>query len=139
VPDLFPGNFVETVEDLRRRVEELEALLNARKPLTSASQGWRMANMTIPSVSAGEIHVGSNDDALFVQTSSGTTRLPAVPGAAPTYPGSFSSPATVSGTVQDTHYNQLRADVVAHLHGPLRDLIEKGRTTGGGSGLWLPS
>jgi hypothetical protein len=137
VPDLFPGNFVETVEDLRRRVEELEALLTARKPLTSASQGWRLPDMTVPTVGPGEIHFGSNGGEPFFQTESGTKRLPTLPGAAPAYPGSFSSPATVSGTVQDTHYNQLRADVVTHLHGPLRDLIEKGRVTGG-SGLWSP-
>ncbi|MBF8194395.1 hypothetical protein ITP53_53815 [Nonomuraea sp. K274] len=55
-----------------------------------------------------------------------------VPGVAPTYPGSFSSPATVSGTVEPVHYNALRADIVAQLHGPLREVIQSGR----GSGLW---
>jgi hypothetical protein len=137
VPDVYPGDAAARIRQLEKDVEELKALLRQRPATTSASLGWRMANMSIPSVGPGEIQIGSNDGELYVQTESGTKRLPSLPGAAPDYPGSFSSPATVSGTVQDTHYNLLRSDVVNQLFNPLRDLIEKGRVTGG-SGLWNP-
>lgn len=135
--DKFSGNLADEVAQLRAELNELKALVRQRPALTSASQGWRMSDMSIPSVGPGEIQIGSNAGELFVQTENGTQRLPTlnVPGAAPTYPSSFSSPATVSGTVQDTHYNLLRADVVNQLFGPLRDLIEKGRA----SGLWSSS
>ena len=140
MPDVFPSDPMQRIRQLERDVEELKALLKQRQPLTTASQGWKMTDMSIPTVGPGEIQIGSNAGELFVATENGTQRLPTlnVPGAAPDYPGSFTSPATVSGTVLDVHYNALRADVVAQLHGPLRDLIEKGRTTTG-SGLWLPS
>lgn len=55
-----------------------------------------------------------------------------VPVARPTYPASFSSPATVSGTVQDVHYNQLRKDVVDQVFTPLRTVILAGDSIG----LW---
>jgi len=126
VPDLFPGNFVETVEDLRRRVEELEALLNARKPLTSASQGWRMADMSIPTVGPGEIQIGSNNGELFVATESGVRTLPASNVApAPTWPESFSS-TTIGANPNAAQYNALRADCVM-LHTSLRSVIVSGR------------
>lgn len=135
--DKFSGNLADEVAQLRAELNELKALVRQRPALTTASQGWKMTDMTIPSVGPGEIQIGSNGGDLFVATDSGTKRIPDLntPGAAPTYPASFSSPATVSGTVQDTHYNLLRADVVNQLFNPLRDLIEKGRT----SGLWLSS
>lgn len=138
--DKFSGNLADEVAQLRAEVDELKALVRQRPALTTASQGWKMTDMSIPSVGPGEIQIGSNGGELFVATENGTQRLPTlnVPGAAPDYPGSFLSPATVSGTVEPAHYNALRKDVVDQLHGPLRDLIEKGRTTTG-SGLWLPS
>ena len=126
MPDLFPGNVVETVEDLRRRVEELEALLNARKPLTSASQGWRMADMSIPTVGPGEIQIGSNNGELFVATENGVRTLPASNVApAPTWPGSFTSD-NIGGTPNAAQYNALRADCVM-LHTSLRSVIVSGR------------
>jgi hypothetical protein len=126
VPDLFPGNFVETVEDLRRRVEELEALLNARKPLTSASQGWRMANMSIPTVGPGEIQIGSSGGEFFVATENGVRTLPASNvAAAPTWPGSFTS-ENVGSAPNAAQYNALRADAVM-LHTSLRSVIVSGR------------
>lgn len=55
-----------------------------------------------------------------------------VPVARPTYPASFSSPATVSGTVLPEHYNSLRADIVAQTFTPLRTVILAGDSIG----LW---
>lgn len=135
--DKFSGNIADEVSRLRAEINELKALVRQRSALTTASEGWRMKDMSIPNVGPGEIQIGSNGGELFVATDSGVKRIPdlALPGAAPTYPASFSSPATVSGTVQDTHYNLLRSDIVNQLFNPLRDLIEKGRA----SGLWLSS
>lgn len=130
----YADDLFEQIRQLTARVALLEAQLKQRPALTAASQGWRMTEMAIPTVDDGEIHIGANDGELFVTTSSGTKRLNQVnvPGVRPTYPASFSSPATVSGTVQDTHYNALRADVVNQLFNPLRELINSGDDIG----LW---
>jgi hypothetical protein len=135
--DKFSGDLADEVARLRAEVKELREMVRARPATTSASLGWRMADMGIPTVGPGEIQIGSNGGDLFVATESGTKRLPNLPGAAPDYPGSFTSPATIGSDPTAANYNALRADIVTHLHGPLRDLIEKGRVTGG-SGLWLP-
>lgn len=134
--DKFSGNLADEVSRLRAEVNELRALVRQRQPLTQASQGWRMSDMSIPSVGPGEIQIGSNNGELFVATESGTQRLNQleVPGTTPTYPASFSSPATVSGTVQDTHYNLLRADVVAQTFTPLREVINSLAAVG----IWAP-
>ncbi|MEU6725456.1 hypothetical protein ABZ917_17250 [Nonomuraea wenchangensis] len=134
--DKFPGDLADEVARLRAEVNELRALVRQRAPLTTASQGWRMTDMAIPSVGPGEVRIGSNNGEFFVQTESGTQRLNQlnVPVTTPTYPASFSSPATVSGTVQDTHYNLLRADVVNQTFTPLREVINRLAT----AGIWLP-
>ncbi|SET47906.1 hypothetical protein [Nonomuraea wenchangensis] len=132
--DKFPGDLADEVARLRAEVNELRALVRQRAPLTTASQGWRMADMAIPSVGPGEIQIGSNGGELFVATSSGTQRLNQlnVPVATPPYPASFTSPATIGGTPTAQNYNDLRADVVNQLFTPLRDVINKGATIG----LW---
>lgn len=50
------------------------------------------------------------------------------------WPGSFTSPATVSGTVPDTAYNALRADIVSELHTTVRALLNAGYAAG-----WWPN
>jgi hypothetical protein len=132
--DKFSGDLADEVARLRAEVKELRELVRSRPATTSASLGWRMANMSIPSVGPGEIQIGSNDGELFVQTESGTKRLPPLPGAAPTYPGSFTSPATIGGTPTAQNYNELRADVVNQLFNPLREVINRGDDIG----LWTP-
>jgi hypothetical protein len=130
--DKFPGDLTDEVARLRAEVAELKALLKTRPALTTASQGWRMTDMTIPSVGAGEIHIGSNDGEFYVRTADETKRLNQlnVPVTTPTYPASFSSPATVSGTVLPEHYNLLRADVVAQTFNILREVINRLATVG---------
>lgn len=131
--DKFPGDLTDEVARLRAEVNELKALLKSRPALTGASQGWRMANMTIPSVSAGEIHIGANDDDFYVSTSDGTKRIStiAAPGTRPDYPTSFDSPATIGGTPTAQNYNDLRADA-AMLQVCVRSVIDEGATIG----LW---
>ncbi|MGI5274902.1 hypothetical protein ACQEUU_37615 [Nonomuraea sp. CA-218870] len=134
--DKFSGNIADDVAKLRAEVNELRALVRQRQPLTTASQGWKMTDMAIPSVGPGEIQIGSNGGELFVATESGTQRLNQlnVPVATPPYPASFNSPATIGSNPTAQNYNDLRADVVNQLFNPLRDVINKLAT----AGVWAP-
>jgi hypothetical protein len=109
--DKFPGDLTDEVARLRAEINELKALLKSRPALTQASQGWRMANMTIPAVGAGEIHVGANGDDFYAATSSGVKRIlsPAAPIA---NQANFTS-SDISSTPTAAQYNALRADAVA--------------------------
>ncbi|MEU6710017.1 hypothetical protein ABZ897_00945 [Nonomuraea sp. NPDC046802] len=78
MPDRFPDDLFEQIRQLTARVDQLEAQLQQRPGVTKASQGWRMADMTIPSVGSGEIHIGSNGGDFFVSTTSGTKSIPGV-------------------------------------------------------------
>ncbi|MGA4989856.1 hypothetical protein [Nonomuraea bangladeshensis] len=132
--DRYPDDLFAVIRELTARVEQLEAQLRQRAPLTTASQGWKMTDMAIPSVGPGEIQIGSNGGELFVATESGTKRLNQlnVPVATPPYPASFTSPATIGSAPTAQNYNDLRADVVNQLFTPLRDVINKGASIG----LW---
>jgi hypothetical protein len=77
MPDVYPGNLVSDIRDLRERVESLEALLSARQPITAASKGWLMSEMAIPSVSAGQVQIGCNDGRFFARDADGIRRIPA--------------------------------------------------------------
>lgn len=133
--DKYPSDLLAEIRQLRAEVAALQAEVKRRPALTTASQGWRMKDQSIPAVAEGEIHIGSNNGELFIATASGTQRLQQLnaPVGRPTYPASFSSPATVTGTVQPEHYNLLRADVVNQLFNPLREVI----TAGDAIGLWI--
>jgi hypothetical protein len=75
VADKFPGDLSGEIAALRAEVDELKALIKNRPALTKASTGWRMTDMDIPSVPAGEVHIGSNDGDLYVATSSEVKRI----------------------------------------------------------------
>ncbi|MEU7861211.1 hypothetical protein [Nonomuraea sp. NPDC049141] len=111
MPDVYQGSLVSELRDLRRRVEELEALLKARPALTAASQGWLLTNMSIPSVAAGTVHIGANGGDFFAQTTSGTKRM-FLQAAAIANQANFIS-GDIAGTPTATQYNNLRADAVA--------------------------
>ena len=124
--DKFSGDLADEVARLRAEVKELRELVRARPATTQASQGWRMNDMTIPTVGPGEIQIGSNNGELFVATESGVRTLPASNVApAPTWPGSFTSD-NIGGTPNAAQYNALRADCVM-LHTSLRSVIVSGR------------
>jgi hypothetical protein len=131
----YADDLFEQIRQLTARVALLEAQLKQRPALTQASQGWRMTEMSIPSVGDGEIHIGANDGELFVTTPSGTKRLNQVnvPVARPQYPSSFDSPATIGGTPTAENYNDLRADA-AMLQVCVRSVIDQGDDIG----LWNP-
>jgi hypothetical protein len=139
--DPFPADQNRIIKALERRIEALEAQVRQRPgaPVTKATAPFTIPGAA-PSTPASGVQIGVSGGKIVFQHADGSTEtIPELnlnlPGAAPTYPASFSSPATVSGTVQDTHYNLLRSDIVNQLFNPLRDLIEKGRA----SGLWLSS
>lgn len=124
--DKFSGDLADEVARLRAEVKELRELVRARPATTQASQGWRMNDMSIPTVGPGEIQIGSNNGELFVATESGVRTLPASNVApAPTWPGSFTSD-NIGGTPNAAQYNALRADCVM-LHTSLRSVIVSGR------------
>ena len=124
--DKFSGDLADEVARLRAEVKELRELVRARPATTQASQGWRMADMSIPTVGPGEIQIGSNNGELFVATESGVRTLPASNVApAPTWPGSFTSD-NIGANPNAAQYNALRADCVM-LHTSLRSVIVSGR------------
>ncbi len=108
MPDVYPSDLAARVEQLERTVAELQAALGQRQPLTSASQGWLLGNMSIPSVSDG-VHIGSSGDEPFFATPSGTKRLPnvAVNVAAPSAISAGSAP----GSYSSSHSQALVTDV----------------------------
>ncbi|MER6581840.1 hypothetical protein [Nonomuraea sp. NPDC001023] len=72
--DRYPDDLFAEIQRLTARVEQLEAQQGQRAPLTTASQGWRMSNMTIPSVSAGTCHIGCNGGDVFSVNSAGDVK-----------------------------------------------------------------
>ncbi|MEV4574913.1 hypothetical protein AB0K16_16825 [Nonomuraea jabiensis] len=72
--DRYPDDVFAEIRDLYKRVEQLEAQLGQRAPLTTASQGWLLADMTIPSVPAEHVQIGSNGEDLFVARPSGSVK-----------------------------------------------------------------
>lgn len=124
--DKFSGDLADEVARLRAEVKELRELVRARPATTSASLGWRMSDMAIPSVGPGEIQIGANNGELFVATENGVRTLPASNVApAPTWPGSFTS-ENIGANPNAAQYNALRADAVM-LHTSLRSVIVSGR------------
>jgi hypothetical protein len=124
--DKFSGDLADEVARLRAEVKELRELVRSRPATTSASLGWRMANMAIPTVGPGEIQIGSNNGELFVATENGVRTLPASNVApAPTWPGSFTS-ENIGANPNAAQYNALRTDCVM-LHTSLRSVIVSGR------------
>lgn len=111
MPDVYPGDLLAEIRDLRKRVEDLEALLKARTPITSASKGWLLTDMSIPTVSAGTVHIGSNGGDFFAATTSGTKRM-FLQAATIANQANFIS-GDIAGTPTATQYNNLRADAVA--------------------------
>lgn len=72
----FPDDLFEQLRQLTARVAQLEAQQGQRPGVTKASQGWLMVDMSIPSVPAGHVQIGSNDGDLYVALSDGTVKRP---------------------------------------------------------------
>lgn len=112
MPDVYPNDLVQRIRDLEKRVEELQALLGSREPLTAASKGWLLSNMTIPTVSSGQAHIGANNNDVFASTINGTKyMLPRAP-----------NPGTVSGSVGDT-YTTFTRDLINDLISKFNSLV----------------
>jgi hypothetical protein len=101
VPDIYPDSLIAEIKDRRKRVEDLEALQAARAPLTEASKGWLLSDMTIPSVPSGKVHIGCNGGQFFVVDSEGTRRLAAgVAVGDPSYNLTNATPGYIQGQAQ---------------------------------------
>jgi hypothetical protein len=76
VPNVYPGDPWERIRQLERDVEELKALLKARDPLTSASQGWLLNSMASPVVPAsGDVHIYAQTGRLWARSTLGDVSL----------------------------------------------------------------
>lgn len=122
MPDVYPSDPIARIRQLEKDVEELKAMLRARQPLTAASQGWLMSNRAVPSVSSGQIHIGSNAGDFYVSTTSGTKRIPNVAATVtapnPTLsnaPGSYSAAHSQQLTVACDDYRIFCAALISSL------------------------
>lgn len=92
--DRYPDDLFEQIRQLAARVEQLEAQSRQRPGATKASQGWRMTDMSVPSVGPGEIQIGCSDGTFFVATSDGVQHMPSI-GAAVAQPSYAMEPPDV--------------------------------------------
>lgn len=132
-----PEDFADRIRKLEQDVRDLKSSITNRGGLTTASAGWIIPNQGSPGAPGDGGHLtASGDEPLWTEASGASYSLvptpPPSPASAPNWPDSFSSPATVTGTVTDTVYNLLRADC-AGLHDDLRSVILRGVAFG----AWL--
>lgn len=111
MPDVYPADAAARIRQLERDVADLKALLQARPALTQASQGWRMSDMSVPSVSSGTCHVGCNGGEFFSVNSAGTVKRMFSQAAAITNQVDFLS-GQIGGAPTQTQYNNLQTDAV---------------------------
>jgi hypothetical protein len=130
----YPRGLEDRLEALERKVDQLFASIQNRQPVTTASAGWIIPNNDGDSslIDSGG-HLGASaDEPVWTEANGSTYSLKPSPSfsgtSTPQYPTSFTSPATVIGTVPDTAYNALRADA-AMLQVCIRSIINNGATT----------
>lgn len=111
--DRYPDDLFEQVRQLTARVAQLEAQLQQRAPLTSASQGWRLSDMSIPSVAAGEIHIGSAGGEFFSVNSAGTVKRMFVQAAAVATQAALETDVSAPASYSATWGQRVRNDLVA--------------------------
>lgn len=113
MPDLYPGDLMTRLDQLERTVAELQALLGARQPLTAASQGWLMSNMSVPSVSAGTCHIGCNSGDVFSVNASGQVKRMFLQAAATATQDPLQTDVTAPGSYSAAWGQRVRDDLVA--------------------------
>ncbi|MEV0382433.1 hypothetical protein [Nonomuraea sp. NPDC050643] len=52
MPDLYPGDLLQEIRELKQRVADLEAIVRAQPGRTTASQGWILPSLAAPDTSA---------------------------------------------------------------------------------------
>ncbi|MFG1963076.1 hypothetical protein [Nonomuraea sp. NPDC049028] len=112
MPDVYPADLGTRIRTLEREVAELKALLQARQPMTAASKGWLLTDMSIPSVESGTCHLGCNDGDVFSVNASGQVKRMFLQAAVIANQADFTS-GDIAGTPTPAQYNALRADAVA--------------------------
>ena len=112
VPDVYPGDAAARIRQLEKDVAELKALLQARPGQTQASKGWLLSDMSIPTVSAGTVHIGSNGGDFFAATTAGTKRM-FLQAAAIANQANMLAGASAPGSYSASYFTDLREDVRA--------------------------
>lgn len=128
VPDVYPSDATARIRQLEKDVAELKALLQARPGQTQASKGWLLADMSIPTVSAGTVHIGSNGGDFFAATTSGTKRM-FLQAATIANQANMLAGASAPGTYSASYLTDLREDVRATRQFAF-DLTSRFRTAG---------
>lgn len=112
MPDVYPADLSTRIRTLEREVAELKALLQARQPMTAASKGWLLTDMSIPSVEAGTCHIGCNNNDFFAQTTAGTKRM-FLQAASIANQANMLAGASAPGSYSPSYFTDLREDVRA--------------------------
>lgn len=131
--DQYPGALERTLRDIERRLQRLEASQKAGRGLNigQASGAFLLPNSPTPGTPQGGAYLYSSGGQVRWRDSSGVDHaLPGSASTAPTWPGSFTSPATISSAPTAAHYNALRSDCADILHASLRSVILVGREAG---------
>lgn len=128
-----PEDVMDRLRALEQAVKDLRASITNQGGYTTASAGLIIPNQGFPPAPAsGGRLTASSDEPIWTEASGSTYSLvpspPFTGTSTPQYPTSFSSPATVTGTVTDTVYNALRADC-AMLQVCIRSIINNGAAT----------
>lgn len=128
----FPGDDADDFAGLRKAVDELQALLRARAPLTEASKGWVLRAMPAPDtgdLDPDDVWIHARSGRLWVSSQSGDIPLVEVPQAAPVGIAADMTSGTIGGTPNAAQYNALRADAL-EVRAQLNALINSLRAAG---------
>jgi hypothetical protein len=128
VPDVYPSDAAARIRQLEKDVAELKALLQARPGQTQASKGWLLTDMSIPTVSAGTVHIGSNGGDFFAVTTAGTKRM-FLQAATIANQANMLAGVSAPGTYSPSYLTDLREDVRATRQYAF-DLTSRFRTAG---------
>lgn len=135
----YRDDLLKELADLRRRVDQLSALVQRRSALTTASAGWVIPNRSTPSAPSSGAHLYAANGQLMVRQSDGTTfpvepapEIPFEPAAPVSDVPVFQSPSNPPQTVEGLHsaYRSLRDDCQSGLRANLIELKTSLRNAG---------
>jgi len=125
----FPADDEGDFTSLRRAVDDLQAVLKNREPLTEASAGWILRDRDDPETPAGGVHIYAQGGEFYVRTGAGLIRDIIPPQAAAVAIAANMTSAEIGSAPNSVQYNNLRADVV-EVRAQLNALINSLRAAG---------
>ncbi|GAA0853529.1 hypothetical protein ACFQVD_26410 [Streptosporangium amethystogenes subsp. fukuiense] len=128
----FPSDDEGDFTGLRNAVDELQALLRARAPLTEASRGWILRAMPAPDtgeLGPDDVWIHARSGQLWASSQSGDVPLVQVPQAAPVAIAANMASGQIGGAPTQTQYNNLQSDAV-EIRAQLNALINSLRAAG---------